>query len=519
MSYKRNNSSAHTIPAVPQKEEQTVHTGSPTKIAASHPYQDSRTKIRKTVPHRSATQSIFVYTFDVSENKKNNASAWLATVKRWVVLLMPEFLMLGYHFVFAVIAVVLYSNPSRKLIVIGITGTKGKTSTASFMYFVLSAAGEKVGLISTAEVRIGDTVHINRSHMTMPGRGYVQKQLQRMVAAGCRYAIIETPSEGIRQFRVFGVWYDSLVFTNLSPEHLVTHKTFERYRQAKGRLFKQQARQRQKILGGKKVKRFIICNADDSDADYFYNLADSPLNERLLTGFGAKATVQISAGEDSERNTFSLEGEQYTVPLPGIITVRNAVPAILLAKRYCDISTERVNQALASAVLPGRLEEINEGQPFKVFCDYAHEPLSVESVYDALKGSADPHGGRVIMLVGAVGASRWRYNAVEIGKVAGRCADITIVTDIDPFFDNPYEIMDAVVSGVQENDTAEWYAEPDRKKAMRKAFSLAKKGDVVIITGKGAEVTMEVKGVSRPWDERAIIREELQHFKAHLFAS
>ncbi len=434
----------------------------------------------------------------------------LAEVKRFVARLTPEFLLLGYHFVFAVVAILVYRQPSKELVVIGVTGTKGKTSTASFIHTALAAAGEKVGLLSTTEVRIGEKVFVNKRHMTLPGRGYVQQQLRKMVDAGCRYAVIETPSEGLRQFRVLGVWYDSLVYTNLSPEHLVTHKTFERYRHAKGRLFRQQARSPQKTLGGKAVKRCIILNADDSNVEYFQKIAAMPLNEEVLVGFSAKASVSIRAEEGSAENAFLLEGDRYTVPLPGVITIRNAVPAILLAKRYCNASPERLNHAFATATLPGRLERIEVGQSFQVFCDYAHEPLSVESVCEALRQYVSSDGGRLIVVVGAVGASRWRYNADAIGEVAGRCADISIITDADPFFDDPEEIAAAVVAGIRKNSDAEWYVELDRRKAMRKAFSLARAGDVVIVTGKGAEVTMEVNGESVPWDERKIIRETLR---------
>lgn len=442
--------------------------------------------------------------------KEYNSKKVLIQTKRLITRLLPEFLLLGYHYLFASIALLWYRHPSKEIIVIGITGTKGKTSTASFMHATLSAGGEKVGLLSTAEVRIGREVATNKRHMTLPGRGYVQKQLRKMVDAGCRYAIIETPSEGIRQFRVLGVQYDSLVFTNLSPEHLVTHKTFDRYRHAKGRLFTQQARSPQKKINEKLIKRYIILNADDNNVDYFQKLATTPENEHILIGLSTKATTPITIEETPESNTFTLEGDRYTVPLPGLITVRNAVPAILLAKRYANTSPEHINQALATETIPGRLEEIPTEQSFKVFCDYAHEPLSIESVCTALKQQIHTEQGRLILVVGAVGASRWKHNAVEIGEAAGQCANVTIITEVDPFFDDPEEIAHAVVSGIRKHPKAEWYLEMDRRKAIQKALNMAQEGDIVIITGKGAEVTMEVRGESVPWDERAIIQEELQ---------
>ena len=442
--------------------------------------------------------------------RKRDIRKTLIATKRLITRLLPECITLGYHYVFAISALLWYQHPSKKLIVIGVTGTKGKTSTASFIHSTLSATGEKVGLLSTAEVRIGREVSINKRHMTLPGRGYVQKQLRKMVNAECRYAVIETPSEGIRQYRVLGVWYDSLVFTNLSPEHLVTHKTFKRYRHAKGLLFKQQAQSPQKKLNGALVKRYIIMNVDDNNVEYFQKLSSKPNNEQILFGTHTKATTPITTEEGSEKNMFTLEGDRYAVPLPGMITVQNATPAILLAKRYSNISPEQINQALASATLPGRLEEIHTKQPFQVFCDYAHEPLSIESVCTALRQKISKDKGRIILVVGAVGASRWKYNAVEIGEVAGRCADVTVITEVDPFFDDPEEIAHAVVSGIRKHQKAEWYVEMDRRKAIRKAIKMAQAGDTVIITGKGAEVTMEVRGESIPWDERAIIQEELQ---------
>ncbi len=432
-------------------------------------------------------------------------------VKGGVVRYIPEFLMLTYHFIIAVVAFIVYRHPSRHIIVIGVTGTKGKTTTALFLHAVLSASGCKTGLLSTVETRIGNEVYPNTMHMTMPGRGFVQRQLRNMLDAGCVYAVIETPSEGIRQFRDLGVHYDSLVFTNLAAEHLVTHKTFERYRAVKGRLFRRHAQMYQKVIHGKPIPRFVLLNADDRYMEYFRNCASSSRSEQILFGFGPNASVRACIDEESGRdeNVFFLEGDRYTVSLPGSITVRNVTPAILLAKRYCDTSSEVIQQALSSIVLPGRLECIDEGQPFKVFCDYAHEPLSIASVYNALSGYAGKNGA-VIMVVGAVGASRWKYNARQIGETTTAYADRTIITDVDPFFDDPKIIIDAVVAGAKKNEKARWEVEPDRRKAIYKSIAMARGGDVVIITGKGAELTMEVRGESLPWDERRIIREEIQ---------
>ena len=430
-------------------------------------------------------------------------------VKNTVTHYMPEWLLLTYHWLLAVIALAAYRHPSRHLVVIGITGTKGKTTTALFMHAVLSAAGEKVGLLSTVSVKIGDETRANVTHMTMPGRGFVQKQLRRMVDAGCTYAVVEAPSEGILQFRDLGVRYDSVVMTNLATEHLITHRTFERYRDTKCRLFRRHARGSPKKIDGEEVRRFVLLNADDAHMEYFLRRSVSPVSEQILFGLGSGATERAFIENGVKMNSFFLKNERYVVQFPGSMTVRNVLPAILLAKRYCNASAQTINGAFSSIILPGRMESIEEGQPFRVFCDYAHEPLSIASVYDALKDYAGP-GGKVIMVVGAVGGGRWKYNARQIGETATAYAQVTVITDVDPFFDDPRTIINAVAEGAGKNKKAKWYVEPDRRDAIYRAVSLARGGDVVIITGKGAEMTMEVRGESLPWDERGIIRETIR---------
>ena len=444
----------------------------------------------------------------------NRKTVRLSGIKNRVTEYMPERLLLLYHLLLAVIAIVVYRHPSRRLVVIGITGTKGKTTAALFMHAILSATGEKVGLLSTVSVTVGDGIRPNTAHMTMPGRGFVQRQLRRMVDAGCAYAVIEVPSEGILQYRDLGVLYDSVVLTNLAVEHLSTHRTFDRYRDTKCRLFINHAARRPKIIDGKEIPRFVLLNADDAHMEYFRERSVSPVSEQILFGLGAKATARAFIETKTKINSFFLGNERYTVGFPGAMTVRNALPGILLAKRYLNASAEMINKACGSIVLPGRMESIDEGQQFRVFCDYAHEPLSIASVYDALKDYAGPDG-KVIMVVGAVGGGRWKYNARQIGETATTYAHTTVITDVDPFFDDPETIIREVAAGAKGNKHAKkWSVEPDRREAIYRAVSLARGGDVVIITGKGAEMTMEVRGESLPWDERGIIRDAVRRVVA-----
>src|SRR3989344_4635329 len=194
--------------------------------------------------------------------------------------LIPERFISFYHLALAASAAFYYGWPSKKMIVIGITGTKGKTSAANFIWSVLTAGGRKTGLIGTANIRIGEIEMLNKYHMTMPGRFILQKLLRQMTDVGCEFAIVETTSEGIKQWRHFGIFYDIAVFTNLTPEHLEAHgNSFERYREAKGRMFKALKNGERKIIGGKEIKKIIIVNYDDPHKEYFLNLlADKKIN-------------------------------------------------------------------------------------------------------------------------------------------------------------------------------------------------------------------------------------------------
>lgn len=418
----------------------------------------------------------------------------------------PKFFLLFYHFAINLVAIIIYRHPSRKLIVIGVTGTKGKTSTSILLHTALKSFGIKAGLLSTAEIRIGDKNITNSMHMTLKGRGYAQRMLREMVDAGCEYAVVETPSEGIAQFRSFGIKYDAVVFTNLSPEHLVTHKTFERYMKTKGRLFKAHAMFKPKKLNGKRIKKLALINANDKEFEYFENLVNANDTKLLRFGFGDGASETFEILEEGNVTKFRADGKEYITRYPGRFYLRNLLPAVLILREYLNAKPETFLSEVLKESIPGRIEEIKEGQNFKVIVDYAHEPLSIRSILEIFKTP----NGKVISVVGAVGASRWKYNAEEIGKAAKENSEIVIITDIDPFKDDPNEIIEAVFSGSLKVKGGEVYKILDRREGIKKAFSLAQAGDVVVITGKGAEVTMEVKSGSIPWDEREIIRSLLK---------
>ena len=415
-----------------------------------------------------------------------------------------------YHYGYAVHALWKYDNPSKEMIIIGITGTKGKTSTAIITHTILQACGINCGLLSTAEIRIGSNVQPNTKHMTMPGKGWVQEQLRKMADGGCELAIVETTSEGIHQYRHLGVQYDILIYTNLSPEHLHTHKTFDNYKATKGLLFKKFSSLSVKEVDDKPFKKSAYFNADDEHYEYFYNLTKGDI-DRTLFGVGSRAYIKAKEiVTHGDVTTFKVGKETYTIPLVGVFNVKNTIPAILIAMRLKRVKANMINDGLKHLMLPGRMEKIDEGQPFAVYVDYAHEPLSIRNALQTAR-TKTKQGGRVIAVTGAVGGGRYLHNAHEIGCVTQAFADDIIITDIDPFDDDPKQIALMVVEGVSvitENQTM--FVELDRVKAIRMAMRMAKEADCVMVMGKGAEVTMITKDGVQPFDEREVVREAIR---------
>ncbi|MDI9325556.1 MAG: UDP-N-acetylmuramyl-tripeptide synthetase [Alphaproteobacteria bacterium] len=420
---------------------------------------------------------------------------------------------LWLHKQYALLANWYYGDPTKEMIVIGITGTKGKSTTSLILHSVLSALGCTVGLVGGVEIRIGDEVYPNDKHLTMPGRGFVQEQLGRMKKKGCTIAIVETTSEGILQHRHAGILYDILIFTNLSQEHLITHKTFENYKHTKGILFKELAVRAadskfNKIVQNKEVKKIAYLNADDNHAPYFSSCVQGKV-PKIEYGLGERSLMRATnVVENKETVSFVFDKHTYTLGLVGAFQVYNALPAILIAKRLEVFNYYYINETLKNIHIPGRMEKIEEGQGYEVFVDYAHEPLSVGSVLSAGKKLLTKKGARLIAIIGAVGGGRYIYNAEDIGAAAKLHADTIIVTDIDPYFDDPKEIAKHVIEGIGiPKKEQQVHLELDRRKAFAYAFSIARDGDVVIITGKGAEYTTMIQGKAIQFDERKIVRE------------
>ncbi len=418
------------------------------------------------------------------------------------------FLSKPYHFSLAFLGALFYGFPSRKLTAIGVTGTKGKTTTANLIADILSAAGYKTGLLTTLNYRIGSREWVNDTKQTMPGRFALQKLLRQMVREGCRYAVVETSSEGILQYRHKFINYRVAVFTNLTPEHIERHGSFLKYREAKLNLFKEVAK-RENGVG--------VYNLDDPNVEYFlgpgvktkYGYSLKTRNVEL----GMQKVFQISNVKLSPSGTeFSLNGEKFVTPLIGEFNVYNAVAAICVGLSQ-SVPMAKIREALAGArALPGRAE-IVEGRGFKVIVDYAHEPASLTAIYEAAK-LFKPR--RVIGILGSQGGGRDVWKRAAMGKIAAGYCDELILTNEDPYDEDPMKIIDDVEKGVlsaskTQNLIPKTYKISDRREAIAKAISLAGKGDMVVLTGKGGEVWMCVAGGRKiPWSDKKIVEEALK---------
>ncbi|MEK7162761.1 MAG: UDP-N-acetylmuramyl-tripeptide synthetase [Patescibacteria group bacterium] len=446
-----------------------------------------------------------------------------------------KFFQPAYHYLLAFLGALFYSFPSRKMIVIGVTGTKGKTTTCNLIHHILNSSGYKTGLSTTINFKIGDEEWKNDLKQTMPGRFYLQKLLSRMLKAGCRYAVIETSSEGIAQYRHRFIDYDMAVFLNLSPEHLERHGGFENYRDAKLKLFKKVA---------KKKNGVGIYNFDDEYVIDFIKLKVAGrygylIKSNLTTHYRGRPEIlkaqikdknfkEILEIEDVELKSsgskFKINNKKFETRLIGEFNVYNAAAAICVALSQ-DISMEQIQKSLLSfRPVPGRMEIIDAGQNFSVIVDYAHEPASLEAVYKAvinsgLKANSPTGGSKLICLLGAAGGGRDKWKRSEMGKIAAKYCDEIILTNEDPYDESPMEILEDIKSGMVKSraDILKYigankpYLILDRREAIKKALSLAKKGDAVILTGKGGEMWMCVENNKKiPWNEKEITTEILR---------
>ncbi len=391
--------------------------------------------------------------------------------------------------------------PARKLKVIGVTGTDGKTTTCSLIMRMLRSSGHKVAMITTISVDYGDGKGevVNPSGLTTPGATMLAKILKQIAANDVEWLVIETGSHALAQNRVWGLPYIVAVMTNMSHEHLDYHKTFERYRDAKRRLFKLCAR-------NKKGLQIGVINADDATSPYFIADTVHPITYGIKNGDLQAKNVDTTP--EGSRFAAIIQDDQYNITcnLPGAFNVYNSLAAVAVG-RAIGLSKEEIEKGIASLQkVPGRMERIQAGQPFEVIVDYAVTPKALETVLQDAKAVTK---GRVLLVFGATG-DRDKLKRPIMGEVAARLADIIFLTDDETYTEDPATIRHAVYQGIKQANGAEkTKVVDDRQEAIIQAFKEAKVDDTVLLTGIGHQTTRNMGGHKEPWDERAIAQQLL----------
>lgn len=415
-----------------------------------------------------------------------------------------------YHYLLAVSGNIFYRFPGRKLICIGVTGTNGKSTTVELVNSILKTAGKKTGMLSTIAIEVAEKRTENVTSRTTLGRWQTPRMLRQMVKAGCEYAVVEVASEGIVQFRTWGIPFDVAVFTNLSPEHLNTHGTMRNYRNAKGTLFANlsMGAKKKKVCGKRiKPKKISIVNADDKEAGYF---SAFPADESYLYGI-KRGDIRATQTKLSNGLEFTVEavGKRYPVKskLLGGVNVYNILAAWCVGFSQ-NISPKKIAEGIfAVKQIEGRMEKVGERNGVQYFLDYAMTPDSYEILISELKKIAS---GRVILVFGAAG-DRDRRKRPQIGAVAAKRADFSILTDDEPYSEDPKEIVREIEAGFRETGKNNYKIVRDRKKAFVEAVRMAKSGDVVVGIGMGHEKFRNIGGNKKiPWDEAGIIKNLLK---------
>ncbi len=439
--------------------------------------------------------------------------------KRFIRKLVPEKVITAYHYALARVAAAAYNHPSESMVVIGVTGTNGKSTTVQFLGRMLEQMGESVGWTSTASLKVGKKEWVNDQKMTMLGRFQTHKLLYEMKKQSCGYAIVETSSQGLVQHRHVGVHYDAAVFTNLTPEHIEAHGGFDAYKSAKELLFRSLSAKERKTIGEKEIETVSVVNIDDDHAfSFLAHEADVKAGFGIREHAGDRLTLELTRNpvipEQVEFSgactTFVLSGHTFHFKPVGRFNLLNVLAAIAVLRAFGK-GWEEIRDAVESLeAVPGRLERIDEGQPHTVIVDYAYEPAALTAVYEAIE--LIPHE-RVIHVTGSAGGGRDTARREILGRMAAERDDIAIVTNEDPYDEDPMQIIHdvadaAVQAGAQED--VNLFRILDRQEAIDFAMSIAKPDDLVLITGKGSEPVMAVaNGKKISWDDREAARKAI----------
>jgi UDP-N-acetylmuramoyl-L-alanyl-D-glutamate--2,6-diaminopimelate ligase len=428
----------------------------------------------------------------------------MKAIKKWLKKILPDDFILWTHKIRAVAANFVYGFPSRKLKVIGITGTNGKTTVCNLIAKVIEESGRKVGMATTINFKVGEKEWKNNTKMTSLDPFELQKILRQMVDAGCEYAVIETTSHAISQSRNWGIKYDVVALTNITHDHLDYHKSFSDYRETKMKLFKDNP-------------NISIVNRDDPSYVFF-----AKLNPKKLYFYGIDEKADVTAKKmfmSSKGTLFTLITPESQIvidlKLPGKYNVYNALLASTIAISI-GIPLETVKRALEKVKgIPGRMEVIETNKNYMVIVDFAHTPDGLKNVFETIRSFAK---GRIIHVGGATGR-RDKTKRPLLGALSGKYADISIVTNEDPYDEDPWAIIEEVSAGILRGGSADnpkvldknFFKVPDRTDAIKLALSKAQDNDIVLITGKGAEEVMAVGDKLVPYSDKKVVESILEN--------
>lgn len=402
------------------------------------------------------------------------------------------------RYALALMSAAYFGYPADKLKIIGITGTKGKTTTTYMIRSILEGVGHKVGLIGTIEAIIGDK-KIPAANTT-PESFTIQQYFAEMVEAGCDSVVMEVSSQGLMLHRTAGIPFEIGIFTNLGRDHIGPneHKDFEDYKRCKAMLFQQ--------------CRLGIANVDDT---YFQDVFKDASCRVETFGFSEEADLRAENVELVSRPGYlgvayhvaGLMDFDVEIDIPGTFSVYNSLTAIAVCRHF-GVPVEKIREALKKAKVKGRIEMIKVSDEFTLMIDYAHNAMSLESLLTTLK---EYHPKRLVCLFGC-GGNRSRERRYEMGEVSGRLADLTVITSDNPRYEEPQAIIDDIKTGIGRTDGT--YVEIcDRKEAIKYVIQNGQPGDVIVLAGKGHEDYQEIKGVKYPMDERVLIAEVLEELE------
>ncbi|MBQ8261510.1 MAG: UDP-N-acetylmuramoyl-L-alanyl-D-glutamate--2,6-diaminopimelate ligase [Lachnospiraceae bacterium] len=398
----------------------------------------------------------------------------------------------------AFVSAAYFGHPAEKMKTIGITGTKGKTTTAYMVKSVLENAGYKVGLVGTIEVLTGS--RRMKAQNTTPESYLLQEYFREMVENGCDAVVMEVSSQGLMMHRTAGFTFDYGIFTNLEPDHIGPneHESFEDYMRCKGLLFQNC---RHGILNGDDIHTKEVLRGHTCKVETF----------GLFPGNDLQATEVEMVKEGGLLGvSFAVKGvyqDKIRINIPGKFSVYNALTTLAVCRHF-GVEEQKTRNALACAKVKGRTEMVKVSDDFSLMIDYAHNAMALESLLSSLR---EYNPGRLVCLFGC-GGNRSKMRRYEMGEISGKLADLTIITSDNPRFEDPMEIIKDIRVGMDKT-SGEFVEIPDRKEAIRYAIREGKAGDIIVLAGKGHEDYQEIEGKKYPMDERVLIQEILAETK------